>query len=90
MLVILLAFCEKRKRKGKWLGVDNYQPLKHVPSILYHEYRFLGQILMKLLLQIASFAVTLLINHYTLSELFVFSSSMKDVFINCNVLYFVQ
>ena len=46
---MLLAFCEKRERerekKGKWLRED--MPLKHVPSILYHEYRFLGQILMK-------------------------------------------
>ena len=45
---MLLAFCEKRerereKKKGKWLRED--MPLR--PSILYHEYRFLGQILMK-------------------------------------------
>lgn len=46
---MLLAFCEKKREreKNKENGLEKIFPLKHVPSILYHEYRFLGQILMK-------------------------------------------
>lgn len=48
ILVMLLAFCEKKERERKTRRIEREdKPLKNVPSILYHEYRFLGQILMK-------------------------------------------
>lgn len=81
MLVILLAFCEKReKKKGKWLREDNYQPLKHVPSILYHECRFLGQIL-HLIIPNCQFCRNITDKPLHKWTFFVFSGSMKDVFL---------
>lgn len=86
MLLMLLAFCEKREsereKKGKWLRED--MPLRHVPSILYHEYRFLGQIpgsKLHLITPNCQFCSNITDKPLLKWTFFVFSGSMKDVFL---------